>query len=131
MTGALAGSTFQSTASIAGTWITVRAGSGTNTFVAQGSTPLNWTAAAGGTYFIHYNTNSACGTAIAAMTTTVENTTPACNNSTQFPTAAFSAENIIGSTTISTQQTQNQFNQMTSAIADAETPLQQATIILQ
>jgi hypothetical protein len=75
MTGALAPSTFQSTASIAGTWITVRSGTATGALVAQGSTPLNWEAAAGGTYFIHYNANSACGTSTAAMTTTVENTT--------------------------------------------------------
>ena len=91
MTGALAGSTFRSTASIAGTWITVRAGSVAGAIVAQGSTPFNWPASAGGNYFIHYNTNSACGTASTSMTSTVENTSPICANTVQFPNLAFAS----------------------------------------
>ncbi|MBK8340483.1 MAG: hypothetical protein IPK99_11040 [Flavobacteriales bacterium] len=63
MTGAVAGHTFSSTGSIAGTYITVRSGTFNGTLVAAGTTPLNWTATAGGAYFIHYNTNSSCGTA--------------------------------------------------------------------
>ncbi|MFN8349942.1 MAG: GEVED domain-containing protein [Flavobacteriales bacterium] len=77
MTGAVAGHTFTSTGSIAGTYITVRAGTYNGTLVASGTTPLNWTAAAGGNYFIHYNTNSSCGTASTGMTTTITNTSPA------------------------------------------------------
>jgi hypothetical protein len=95
MTGVSAGNTFQSTASIAGTWITVRAGSSTGTVVAQGSTPLNWTAAAGGTYFIHYNTNSVCGSANINMTSTVENTSPpdndACAGATILPALPYTS----------------------------------------
>ncbi|MBK9759360.1 MAG: HYR domain-containing protein [Flavobacteriales bacterium] len=75
MTGAVAGNTFISTAGIAGTYITVRAGAVGGTVVADGITPLSWTAAAGGTYFIHYNTNSSCGTASTCMTSTIQNTT--------------------------------------------------------
>ncbi|HNK70211.1 MAG TPA: hypothetical protein PKH36_15910, partial [Flavobacteriales bacterium] len=77
MTGAVAGHTFTSTGSIAGTYITVRAGTYNGTLVASGTTPLNWTAAAGGNYFIHYNTNSSCGTASTGMTTMITNTSPA------------------------------------------------------
>jgi len=118
MTGALAGSTFQSTSIIAGTWITVRAGSASGAVVAQGSSPLNWTASAGGTYFIHYNTNSVCGTATTNMTSTVENTTPACANINQFPTSAFTAPiNGVGPYTIATTQTYFDYNQMTGAVA--------------
>ena len=76
MNSATAGNTFTSTASIAGTFITVRSGTVGGTIAASGITPLAWTASAGGTYFIHYNTNSACGTASTGMTTTILNTTP-------------------------------------------------------
>jgi hypothetical protein len=74
MTGAVAGHTFSSTGSIAGTFITVRSGTFNGTLVAAGVTPLSWTATAGGNYFIHYNTNSACGTASVSMTSTITNT---------------------------------------------------------
>ncbi len=77
MTGAVAGNTFTSTASLSGTYITVRSGTYNGTVVAVGTTPLNWTASAGGTYFIHYNTNSSCGTASTCMSTTITNTSPA------------------------------------------------------
>ncbi len=76
MTGAVAGHTFTSTGSIAGTYITVRSGTFNGALVAAGTSPLNWTAAAGGAYFTHYNTNSSCGTASASMTSTVTNTSP-------------------------------------------------------
>jgi hypothetical protein len=76
MTGVTAGHTFSSTGSIAGTYITVRSGTYDGTLVAAGTTPLAWTATAGGTYFIHYNTNSSCGIAIINMITTITNTSP-------------------------------------------------------
>lgn len=75
MTGATSGHTFQSTGSIAGTYITVRSGTYNGPLVGAGTSPLNWTAAAGGTYFIHYNTNASCGTAFVSMTSTITNTT--------------------------------------------------------
>ena len=120
MTGATAGHTFVSTASIGGTWITVRSGAYNGALVAQGATPLSWTASAGGTYFIHYNTNSSCGTASTGMTTTVQNTTPpaACLNSTMYPTSSFAAP-APGSSAyqISTCQYQSEYNHMTGAPA--------------
>ena len=118
MTDAVAGNTFQSTASIAGTWITVRAGTAPGPVVAQGSTPLNWTAAAGGSYFIHYNTNSACGTASNEMSTTIENTSVICAALYQYPLAAFSAPaKGAGPYTIVNGQYQKEYNQMTGAVA--------------
>ncbi len=72
MTGVVAGNSYTSTASIAGTYITVRYGSYNGSVVTAGTTPLTWTASAGaGTYFIHYNTNSSCGTASSCMTSTI------------------------------------------------------------
>jgi hypothetical protein len=40
--------------------------------VAAGFSPLTWTAPISGTYYIHYNTNSSCGTASSCGTTTIE-----------------------------------------------------------
>jgi hypothetical protein len=40
--------------------------------VAAGFSPLTWTAPVSGTYYIHYNTNSSCGTASSCGTTTIE-----------------------------------------------------------
>jgi hypothetical protein len=120
MTGAVAGSTFQSTASIAGTWITVRAGTATGALVAQGSTPLNWTASAGGNYFTHYNTNSACGTDNTPMTSTVENTTPDCANIIQNPEAFVAPIKGAGPYPIANEQLYGEYNQMTSVEADLQ-----------
>ena len=44
------------------TWITVRSGSSAGPVVAWGQTPLLWTATSNGSHYIHYNTNSSCGT---------------------------------------------------------------------
>lgn len=71
MTGAVSGASYTSTASIAGTYITIRSGTYNGAVVATGTTPLTWTATAGGVFFTHYNTNSSCGTASTCMTTTV------------------------------------------------------------
>jgi hypothetical protein len=94
MTGAVAGNTFTSTAGIAGTYITVRSGTYNGTAVAFGPSPLNWTAAAGGTYFIHYNTNVSCGTASTCMVTTITNTSVVAFD----PCTSISAANGCGNT---------------------------------
>lgn len=113
MSGATAGNTFTSTGSIAGTYITVRSGTYNGATVANGTTPLNWTATAGGTYFIHYNTNSDCGTASSCMTTTITNTTAAalpgenCANAQDLSllTSPYSATTVGYANDISTCQT--------------------------
>ena len=121
MTGATAGHTFTSTGSIAGTYITVRAGTYNGTLVAAGTTPLNWTATAGGSYFIHYNTNSSCGTAATNMTSKITNTTfvpTGCTNTTAYPTGSFAAPaQGAGAYTITTAQYQQEYNSMTGAVA--------------
>ena len=117
MTGALAGNTFQSTASIAGTWITVRSNAFDGALVAEGISPLNWIAASEGTYFIHYNTNSLCGTDNTPMISTVENTTPDCANIEQFPEAFAAPIEGTGYYIIDYGQFNGQHNQMTDALA--------------
>ena len=72
---AIAWSTYQSTYSIAGTYITVHQGTYNGPIIAFGFSPLNWTPTASGTYFVHYNTNSSCGTASISGTSTIQCTT--------------------------------------------------------
>ena len=55
-----------------GGYITVRHTSYNGTVVAAGFSPLTWTAPISGTYYIHYNTNSSCGTASSCGTSTIE-----------------------------------------------------------
>lgn len=70
ISGVVAGSTYQSSYNLGG-YITVRHSTPGGTIVAQGSSPLNWTATISGTYYIHYNTTSTCGTASNCGTTTI------------------------------------------------------------
>ncbi len=55
-----------------GGFITVRQGSYDGPVIAQGNAPLTWTATNNGTHYLHYNTNSSCGTASTCCTTTIQ-----------------------------------------------------------
>jgi len=70
VTGLVAGSTY-SVSSSCGGYITVRRGTYNGTFVANGNSPLSFTAPVAGTYYLHWNTNAACGTASTCCTTTI------------------------------------------------------------
>jgi hypothetical protein len=50
-----------------GGYVTVRRGTYNGTLVANGNAPLTFTATVSGTYYIHYNTNSSCGTAVVVL----------------------------------------------------------------
>ncbi|RAR47548.1 T9SS sorting signal type C domain-containing protein [Flavobacterium lacus] len=65
------GNTYTAGSSCGG-YITVRSGTYNGTVIAQGNAPLTWTATSSGTHFIHYNTNSSCGTATTCCTTTIQ-----------------------------------------------------------
>jgi len=67
----VSGRQYRSTYNLGG-YITVRHTSYNGTVVAAGFSPLTWTAPVSGTYYIHYNTNSSCGTASSCGTTTIE-----------------------------------------------------------
>ena len=67
----VSGRQYRSTYNLGG-YITVRHSSYNGTVVAAGFSPLTWTAPVSGTYYIHYNTNSSCGTASNCGTTTIE-----------------------------------------------------------
>ena len=67
----VSGRQYRSTYNLGG-YITVRHTSYNGTVVAAGFSPLTWTAPVSGTYYIHYNTNSSCGTASSCGTSTIE-----------------------------------------------------------
>jgi phosphatidylethanolamine-binding protein (PEBP) family uncharacterized protein len=71
VTGAVANRVYKVDASIAGTFITIHQGTAAGPVVASGVAPLAFTTTAAGSYFLHWNTNSACGTASVCMTTTI------------------------------------------------------------
>ena len=66
----IAGQTYQSAYNLGG-FITVRSGTFNGTVVASGNSPLNWVCPTSGTYFVHYNTNNACGTASSCGTSSI------------------------------------------------------------
>ena len=70
VTGLVAGATYTVTSSCGG-YITVRLGTFNGALVANGNTPLSFTAPVAGTYYLHFNTNAACGTASICCTTTI------------------------------------------------------------
>ncbi len=119
ITGITSGVSYTSTGSIAGTFITVRSGAYNGTVVAAGVTPLTWTATNTATYYVHYNTNSSCGTAGTGMTTTIKNngaTAAGCTNTTLYP-SAFSAPSGGNTITIASDQYQLEYNQMNGVTA--------------
>jgi hypothetical protein len=66
----IVGRTYQSAYNLGG-FITVRSGTYNGTVIASGNAPLNWTCPSSGTYFVHYNTNNTCGTAMNCGTSSI------------------------------------------------------------
>ena len=104
-----------------GGYITIRIGTFNGTPVASGNAPLTWVATSSGTVYVHYNTNSSCGTLSSCGTSTVTCTScPApvvgCTNLTSYP-AAFNAPTTNTPYTIATDQWQEEFNQVDNVIA--------------
>ena len=60
-----------------GGYVTVRSGSSSGTVVAHGDSPLTWTAATSGSHYVHWNTNSGCGSQSGCVTTTIAATAAA------------------------------------------------------
>jgi hypothetical protein len=55
----------------AGGYVTVYQGTANGTLIANGTSPLSWTSTVAGTYYVHWNSNAACGTAFSCNTTSV------------------------------------------------------------
>jgi len=70
ISGIVSGQTYQFGYSLGG-YITVHTGTYNGPIVAYGNAPLNWASSYTGTVYVHYNTNSSCGTASSCGTSTV------------------------------------------------------------
>jgi hypothetical protein len=70
ITGIVSGQTYQFGYSLGG-YITVHTGTFNGPIVAYGNAPLNWASTFTGTVYVHYNTNSSCGTATTCGTSTI------------------------------------------------------------
>jgi len=74
--GVVAGYSYTTTSSITSDFFTVHSGSSTGPVVAFGVQPLTWTAPSTGSYYIHVNTSSACGTENNCRNVTTTNNGP-------------------------------------------------------
>lgn len=97
VSGVVAGQTYQFGYSLGG-YITVHTGTYNGPIVAYGNAPLNWASSYTGTVFVHYNTNSSCGTASSCGTSTVSCVTCA-------PPPAPANDLVCNATSISCGQT--------------------------
>lgn len=106
VTGVAASAPYQSTSSVATDFITVRRGTSGGALIASGVQPLNWTSTTAGTYYIHCNTNAACGTQSVCRTTTLTATSPmayASSTTTQINTTAATKCSLPGKEIIGVQ----------------------------
>lgn len=118
--GIVAGATYQVTSSCGG-YITVRRGTPGGIIVAQGNSPVSFTAPVAGTYYLHFNTNAACGTASVCCTTTITCTsctgTTGCVNTVAFGTVTAPVNTTP--LTISTCTYQTEYNTINAVVAGA------------
>ncbi|CAN5297231.1 hypothetical protein BH09BAC1_BH09BAC1_17960 [soil metagenome] len=118
VSGITAGFTYRFTSSVASDYITVRSGSYDGIVVGSGQTPLTVPGSAIGTYYVHFNTNSSCGTASVSRTSTVQRVAAGCTNTSMFPGSAVSVASS-GTTTITTCQYASEYNQLIDIINGA------------
>ena len=74
ITGITSGKTYQLGYAVGGIqngYITVHTGTYNGPIVTYGNAPLNWSSTYVGTVYVHYNTNSSCGTASSCGTSTI------------------------------------------------------------
>ncbi len=122
ITSVVAGNVYVVTGNIAGTFITMHYNTPSGTVVAAGVTPLQFRAPCSGTYYAHWNTNSACGTAATCMTTIIACSSCGagsnqCNNASAFGT--ITAPTVINvPTTISTCSFQQEYSTINSCVAN-------------
>ena len=119
VSGIVTGNTYQFGYSLGG-WITVRIGTPTGTVAVSGNAPVSWTATSSGTVYVHYNTNSACGTLSSCGTSTVTCTSCAappsgCTNILSFGSATAPTTNTT--LTISTCQDQDEYSTISSIVS--------------
>ena len=90
----VAGNYYTSASSVGTDYFTIRSGSASGPVVANGLSPLTWTAQVSGTHYIHVATNSLCATASACRSNSLTCTGPGpalCSGSPNTPTASISS----------------------------------------
>ena len=97
ITGAVAGSTYVFTSSLATDFLTVRQGTPGGTALGCGTTPLTVTATANGTLYLHINTSSSCG----GDQTIFRTTTVGCSSCVAPPNPCLTATPIACGQTVS------------------------------
>lgn len=84
--------------------------------IASGTSPLNWTSTVAGTYYIHYNTNSSCGTSATCRTATITRSLTGCTNTLSYMTVAAPVSSSI---TIASCMYAGEYNTVTGCTAGA------------
>jgi hypothetical protein len=116
----VAGNRYVVTNSAAGSFITIRFGTSNGTVVAAGFSPLQFTAPCAGTYYAHWNTNSACGTASGCTTTTISCASCGATNGLQCSnTSAYGSATAptAGSVNFSTCSYGGEYSTLSSVVA--------------
>jgi hypothetical protein len=105
----VAGNYYTSASSVGTDYFTIRSGSASGPVVANGLSPLTWTAQVSGTHYIHVATNSLCATASACRSNSLTCTGPGappappandlCTNATSLAVPSSTAGTTINATT--------------------------------
>jgi hypothetical protein len=116
--GVVAGRTYSVGCSCGG-YVTVRHTSFSGTLVAQGNAPLTFTAPVSATYYLHFNTDAACGqnTACCSTTITCTNCSGAGNCLNATASATLAAPSFNGYAIISNCTLPGQYNIITGVVA--------------
>lgn len=102
ITGIQAGASYEFTADGPSTYITIRQGSVGGTVLAAGFSPLTGVAATADDIYVHWSADASCATAASCITTTVQDVTPPCENSSQWPTSTYDVSAGSGVQSINT-----------------------------
>lgn len=92
-----AATSYISATNFAGAYFTVHQGTPGGPVIAFGAAPLAWTSTVAGTYYIHLNTNAACGTDFNCHTHTINR--PSCSATTPTSVTATPGSICAGSST--------------------------------
>lgn len=84
ISGCAPGATYSINSSVATDYITVYQGSPTGTLIAAGTAALQWSATLAGDYYVHFNTNAACGTDNTCRVTDITHIIVICTNTTNY-----------------------------------------------
>ncbi|MFM1947205.1 MAG: hypothetical protein RL207_1488, partial [Bacteroidota bacterium] len=120
ITSVVAGNRYVVTNSAAGSFITIRYATSNGTAVAAGYSPLQFTAPCAGTYYAHWNTNAACGTATNCTTTAISCVSCGATNGNQCAnTSAYGSATAptTGTATFSTCSYAGEYSTLNSVVA--------------